>query len=196
MRGRKAGDRGNKEARDADGRGLFPFQPENVGVEFGASKKGEKDRADSRERLHPGLLHGENFGADGEPENRAREKSDDNLDERGRQPESMRNEARDQREGEDQRRLRPDGGHGLHPTVLTTLPSRGRVETRSVSGWGDTTNRRALRLHPLPRRNAARPPPSRGGERRNRREAPPQSIAALISRRAVRHRKSASHSAE
>ncbi len=113
MRAGPAGDRGNEEARAADGGGFLPLSLENVGIEFGAGEEGEKDRADPGEGFHPGLLNGEDpFIAD-EAENGLRGETDENLDERGRESKPAGDEAGDQRQSKNQRRLRPDRRHDM-----------------------------------------------------------------------------------
>src|ERR1700686_3781912 len=48
--------KGKDEARKSDRRGLLPFEPEHLRIKLGSREKGQHDRAQAGQELHPGFI--------------------------------------------------------------------------------------------------------------------------------------------
>jgi hypothetical protein len=79
MSSRRACQERKKEAREPDRARLLPFEPENDGIKLGARKKRQDDRADSREKLDPGLVGSEDRRADRSADDELGDGPDDDL---------------------------------------------------------------------------------------------------------------------
>src|SRR5262245_19144474 len=126
MRGRRTADEGKEETRKPDGARFLPLRAEDDRIELGSGEKSEHNRAETREELDPGLIGAENRRADRGANDELRDRADNDLGQRRRNPEPDGKQAGDEGETDPQRRERPDAGHSRNsPVVIATAVKGG-----------------------------------------------------------------------
>src|SRR5277367_2319581 len=124
MGGRRATDEGGEEARESDRARLFPFELENLRVEFRARKKSQDDGAKTGEELDPGLVGPQHRRPNRRADNQLRDRSDHNLGQSRRNTQPNREQRRDQGKAHPKRRKGPDPRHDRPRRFGSLMPTR------------------------------------------------------------------------